>query len=164
MKFGVTIGQQSLLELRFADDVVLVAQQKSDITKMLQHLSEAARKYGLEINYSKTKVLTRNDWARGLTHVQVEGHNVAVLPENEFEKYQGRKISFAGCHGQELQSRIVSGWATFHKYKAELCSKAYPLKNRIRLFSCVVFPVVLYGSATWALTQAMEKNLHAAWR
>ena len=57
--FGVPIDSwdNPLTNCRFADDVLLMAQSKADIAKMIQHLQDAASKYGLKINFSKTKVL-----------------------------------------------------------------------------------------------------------
>ena len=51
-----------------------------------------------------------------------------------------------------------------YKNKAELCSKAFCVKDRLRLFEAVVSPVALYACSTWALKKGMEKDLHATWR
>ena len=66
IKFGIDVDGRILTELRFADDVLLFSQQRSDVTKMLSHLSATARRFGLKINFSKTKVLTWNSLAQGL--------------------------------------------------------------------------------------------------
>ena len=63
-----------------------------------------------------------------------------------------------------MRNRIAAGWAAFHKHKGELCSKFYRLEDRIRLFDAVITPTVLYGSATWALLQSMEKSLRTVRR
>ena len=57
-KIGIEMGAEYLMNLRFADDVVLVAQNKSDIKKMLNDFSACAKPYGLNINVAKTTVLT----------------------------------------------------------------------------------------------------------
>ena len=62
----------------------------------------------------------------------------------------------------ELNNRIAAGWATFHKHKGELCNKFYRLEDRVKLSEPTVTPTVLYGSATWALTQVMERKLITA--
>lgn len=166
LKFGVEFGVSSrnLMELRFADDVVLFAQTHGDIAKMLQHLSEAAASYGLKINFSKTKVWTRKIWAKGKEFVHIGDQAVSMLDEYATEKYLGRKLALDSLHETELQNRIAAGWAAFHKHKAEMCSSAYKLTDRLKLFKSVVDPVVLYGSGTWALTMAMEARLRTAWR
>ena len=56
---------------------------------MLEHLSATAAKFGLKINYSKTKVMTHNVWASGPKTVQNGSQEVAILAEDEAEKYLG---------------------------------------------------------------------------
>ena len=60
LPFGISIKQhiRNLTNLRFADDVILVAQSRSDIAKMLHHLQASAAKFGLKILLGKTKVMT----------------------------------------------------------------------------------------------------------
>ena len=166
IKFGVDFDGscRNLLELRFADDVVLFAQQESDIVKMLRDLSEAAAPYGLKINFSKTKILTRSKWSKSKTSVQIGDQPVSILDEHAAEKYLGRKLSLENMHEVELQNRLAAGWAAFHKYKGELCSPAYRIKDRVKLFKSVVDAVVLYGSSAWALTAGMERHLRTTWR
>ena len=166
VKFGLEIHahERCLTNLRFADDVVLFAQQRSDIEKMLRHLQDCSVKFGLQINFDKTKVLTFDELSRGCSAVRVGSADVAVLAETDAEKYLGRKLSLGEMHEVELDNRLAAGWAAFHKHKAELCSKFYCLADRLKLFNAVVTPVVLYACSTWALKKTMENKLHATWR
>ena len=148
-----------LTNLSFADDVILVAQSRSDVRKMLQDLSVAAAKYGLKIHFGKTRIMTWGNLAKPHTTIRVDSEDVKILEEKESERYLGRKLSIADSMRTELRNRIASGWASFHKHKGELCSKCYALSDRIRLFDTVVTPSVLYASSTWALTQSQESQL-----
>ena len=165
-KFGLQIGSQgrSLTDLRFADDVVLFAQQRADIEKMHKHLQDCSAKFGLQINFDKTKVMTFNDLAGGSSYVRVGESNVEVLTETASERYLGRKLSLGNMHEVELDNRLAAGWAAFHKHKAELCSKYCCVADRLTLFHAVVTPVVLYGFVAWALKRTMEVKLRATWR
>ena len=87
-----------------------------------------------------------------------------ILDETEAEKYLGRKLCFGQSSEVELQNRLSAGWAAFHRHKQELCSKHYRTRDRVRLFDAVVSPTVLYGSAAWTLTSAMERKLRTAWQ
>ena len=160
----ISRGQRYLTNLRFADDVALFAQQRADIVKMLQHLSDRSATFGLEIHFDKTKILTWGPLADGLASVPMGGRRVAVIAEEESERYLGRKLSLQNPHEVELDNRLAAGWAAFHANKSELCSKFYSLSSRLQLFNAVVAPVVLYACATWALKKAMETKLHSTWR
>jgi len=161
LKFGLRLKDDGadLTNLRFADDVILVAQSRSDVKKMLTDLSTTASKFGLQIHYGKTRVMTWNGAAFPHASVSVAGNGVKILPETESERYLGRKLSFADCYGVELNNRIASAWAAFHNHKSELCSRYYRLTDRVKLFDAVVSSAALYGSAAWALTQKQEKKL-----
>ena len=166
LQFGVPVGLngRNLTDLRFADDVIMVAQRRGDIAKMLRDLSACALKFGLKINYSKTRVLTWNALAGAGRSIRVGDESVSILDEMDSEKYLGRKLSFENCHDTELSNRIRAAWACFHKHKSVLCSKYYRLADRVRLFEATVSPTLLYGCATWALTAAMEHQLKVVWR
>ena len=69
VKYGIEFPRGQLTNLRFADDVILVAQQRADVRKMLQDLKETSSKYGLKIHLGKTKVMTWNALVSGSHHV-----------------------------------------------------------------------------------------------
>jgi len=164
--FGIEIvqGLRNLTELRFADDVILVAQSRSDIQKMLQHLETTSAKFGLKINFGKTRVLTWNALSLPSTSIMLGEQSVAILDECASESYLGRKLAFSASQDIELRHRIASGWAAFAKHKSELCCKHYQLKDRLKLFDAVVTPAFSYGCSTWALTKKMDKKLQVSRR
>jgi hypothetical protein len=148
IKFGLQLSPAGgdLTNLRFADDVILVAQQKADIRKMLQDLSAASAPYGLKMHFGKTKIMTWNCLSASCTSVRVGEKDVQIMDETEAERYLGRKLCFADSQLTELNNRIAAGWAAFHKHKGELCNKFYRLRDRARLFDAVVTPAVLYSA------------------
>ena len=77
---------RNLTDLRFADDVVLVAQQRTDIVKMLRQLATTSAKFGLRINFLKTKVLTWGALSGNHERVDVHGQHVDILREEESER------------------------------------------------------------------------------
>ena len=57
--FGIQLGSGSssvLCNLRFADDILLLATSRKDVEEMLVDLSTAANKAGLQIHMGKTKI------------------------------------------------------------------------------------------------------------
>ena len=89
----VTDGRR-LTNLRFADDVLLVACSGEVLQGMLEDLAREAGKVGLQLHYGKTKGLC-NQFARegdGRQMLKVQGHDVVVLPEGATCKYLGRAL------------------------------------------------------------------------
>jgi len=106
--FGISLcaNTRNLTDLRFADDVILVAQSKADVAKMLHHLHVCSAKFGLKINRSKTKVLTWNFESSGCREISLAGDRVAVLDQCDSEKYLGRKLAFESCMEVEIANRL----------------------------------------------------------
>ncbi|GFO09438.1 retrovirus-related pol polyprotein from type-1 retrotransposable element r2 [Plakobranchus ocellatus] len=53
---GIKVGGQNINNLRYADDTVLIAENKEDLQKLLNIVEEESRKKGLELNSRKTEV------------------------------------------------------------------------------------------------------------
>ena len=158
--FGVVVDdpREPLTNLRFADNVLLVAQSASDVKKMLSNLRDEAAKYGLIMHLGKTKVLTTVELQTPL-HVMVGVDAVEVLDRNRSETYLGQKLCLGSPHDAAFAHRLCAGWAAFSKYKDIFTSKSYAFSLRAKLLESVVTPAVLYGAGTWTLTKAMEAKL-----
>ena len=152
-----------LNNLRFADDLLIVATSSSDIRAMLADLSEEARGVGLTLHPDKTKVLHNGHGhsrrCRPPQHIQANGMTIEVLPPFKSCKYLGRKVQFSDPHGAELDKRIATAWKKFFSLKQELLCKDYSLHDRLRLFHGCVTPTALYGCEAWTLTSELENRL-----
>ena len=73
LQFGMPIYQcsENLTNLRFADDILLIATSRSDIAKMVSHLKDEASKYGLKMHTGKTKVLTNSRSRRSWRDIEL---------------------------------------------------------------------------------------------
>jgi len=164
--FGIRLSDQcdTLSNLRFADDCVLVAQSKTDAKKMLERFIIISEEYGLSVHADKTKLVTWDRLSKGICSISVQERIFAILSETDSEKYLGRKLSFSNCHDVELRSRIAAGWSKFHAMKTELIGSSYHVSCRIRYFDAAITATVLYGCCTWALTRAMIRELDVARR
>src|SRR6218665_3358457 len=55
---GVQRGGRRITNLRYADDIILIANTMEELQTLMRRLNKAGRKSGLQINTSKTKVMT----------------------------------------------------------------------------------------------------------
>jgi len=163
--YGMVIDSPSdpLTNLRFADDVLLVATSKADVRKMLEDVQREAATFGLKLHTGKTKILT-TDLASRENAVTCAGQHVQILKDGEWEKYLGRKVSVDEFHATELQNRIAMGWGSFFKLKGALCNTKIPIKSRIALFDSSVTPCVLYACATWTMNTEYHRILRCVRR
>ena len=164
LDFGIKIDQSAndqLTNLRFADDVLLVASSREQAVKMLDDLMEAARLRGLEIHPDKTNIMSHTEARTEKEHGHAtlsDGSKVRILDFEEKAKYLGRHVSFSDPDAAELDHRIKQAWRKFHAQKSVLCNNKYPIKQRVKLFSSTITPTILYGAGAWTLTQdAIQK-------
>ena len=160
LPFGLHVDAgDTLTNLRFADDVLLFASSRADIQKMLTHFKKEASKYGLKMHAGKTKVLTNCKLPPRLRSITINDEQMPILEPTATEMYLGCKLCAAKPMDDELDHRLKAAWASFSKFKTELCDKRLGAKVRVKLFEAVVSPRALYGSAAWALTQQQEQKL-----
>ena len=54
---GLQIGGQMITNLRYADDIILLATSEAELQQLVDRLDRVSRKYSLVINVDKTKVM-----------------------------------------------------------------------------------------------------------
>ena len=75
---GVTLGKEVFTDLDFADDVSLLAEMLEVLVLALTVMQEEASTFGLQINWSKTKILQVSSSSSSST-VQVADKHVEVV-------------------------------------------------------------------------------------
>ena len=56
----VSIGDRTITNLRFADDIESLAREEEELANLAERLDKASTAYGMEINAEKTKLMTNN--------------------------------------------------------------------------------------------------------
>ena len=95
------MGVHTLTNIRFADDVMLLAKTLPQLQHMLTDIIEAAEKRGLELHPDKTKIISntvRRTGRSAARYVEAKGLRIEVLRREDSIKYLGRKISFHNPH------------------------------------------------------------------
>ncbi len=142
---GLRINGEYLNNLRFADDVVLIGRSREEIESFGTELAEKSRLAGLEVNWNKTRILTKEARER----VRIEG--VEVGWEEEF-RYLGQIVSFMNRREKELKARIMKGWKKYWSLK-DIFKGEGSQSIKSRIWGSCVQPVLSYGAQTWSLTR-----------
>ena len=82
---------------------------------LMSKLHENAKEFGLEINFSKTKLMyvgKNRNYPR--QHITLAGQDVEVVKQFD---YLGRILSCDGDDTYAVESRISKGWQAFQKNK-----------------------------------------------
>ena len=123
------------------------------IIHMVEILVEEFATVGLELNASKTKILT-NDCPE-LDFVDIAGSMVEIIQAQSYHKYLGRHLSGEPTFRQRIEAnhRIKCAWFKFGQHRDTLCNKNISIKLRLKLFDSVVSPTILFGLAILPLSK-----------
>ena len=170
-KYGFKLqlhADDRLTNLRFADDILLLAGSLNHLTHMLTDLITEARKAGLELHPDKTKIMHNGHRPPRSTRtpdsVHVLGMKIEILPPYRSTKYLGRLLQHTTPHATEIENRIATAWRKFHMLKQELTGPTYSQSDRLRLFHGTVTPTILYGCEAWTLTTDLANRLRRTQR
>ena len=148
-----------LAVLLFADDLVLIAEDEAELDRAMQAFSESCAKYGLTINFGKTKSMKagripKDDTDGGMGCLG--GWGIAEV--DEF-KYLGSLITSASSWAAEVKRRIGMAAGVFKALRKPLWRTSTPVETKLRVFQGAVLGVLLYGAECWVLPYALLRKL-----
>ena len=109
---SVSIGGRPITNFRFADDIVVNAEEEEEAGVLIDRLDRTTTRYKMEIGPDKTKVMTNNP--NGFQReIKIKGQR---LEEVETFKYLGAIISNEGSK-PEILSRIAQTTAALSRLK-----------------------------------------------
>ena len=149
---GIKINGERLSNLRFANDVVLVAESAENLQSMIDDLVMESKKAGLEVNLSKTKILS-NEKNPKLIKI-----GETLLENTEKIIYLGQLISFQDQTEIEIKRRIAIAWKRFWKL-SHILKQKLSISFKSHIFNSCIVPALSYGSQTWSLSKTLEKKL-----
>ena len=134
-KKGLRVNGEYLSHLRFANDIVIFAENTADLTAMLDELTEESKKAGPSINITKTKIITNSE---DNDPIMVEGQNVEFVKEYI---YLGQSVSFENHTEKEVQKRIAIAWKKYWGLKEIMKNKSININIKRKLFETVILTV-----------------------
>ena len=152
---GFKIGGKIITNLRYADDIVLVATSQDKLQELVQCVESAGKEYNMLINSAKTKVMTST--ADTLT-VMAEG---VKLEQVESFPYLGSRISKDGDCEKEVKARMAIGMTVMVKLTKMWKNKAISNSTKLRLLRALVWPTATYGCESWTLRKTEERRIEA---
>ena len=72
---GIKIGGRNINNLRYADDIILMAESEEELKSLLMKVKEESEKVGLKLNIQKTNLMASSP----ITSWQIEGENMKTV-------------------------------------------------------------------------------------
>ena len=70
---GIKIARRNINNLKYADDITLMAESEKELKSLLMKVKEESEKFGLTLDIQKTKIMTSGP----ITSWQIDGETVA---------------------------------------------------------------------------------------
>ena len=153
---SVTIEGRLITNFRFADNIVLNAEEEEEAGVLIDRLDRTTTKYKMEIGPDKTKVMTNNP--NGFQReIKIKCQR---LEEVENFKYLGAIISNEGSK-LEILSRIVQTTAALSRLKIIWRDKNILLASKVKLIWTLILSTFLYACESWTLTAEIGRRIQA---
>ena len=158
---GLSVGGQNINNIRYADDMILIADTPEKLQNLVNTIVEVSKKYCMELNTKKTKVMTiaRQNEA-GIPPLRITvGHE--ILEEVKKFKYLGTTLHWDGRDEVEVNIRVAIAKKAFNQMKTILTNKNISIATRRKILTCYIMPIVSYNSETWTITKKIALKLQA---
>ena len=96
---GIKTAGRNINNLRYADDITLMAESEEELKSLLMKVKEESEKVGLKLNIQKTKILASGP----ITSWQIDGQTVEIVSNFIF---WGSKITADGDWSHKIKRRL----------------------------------------------------------
>ena len=121
---GIKIAGRNVNNLRYADDITLMAESEEELKSLLMKLKEESQKVGLKLNIQKTKIMASSP----ITSWEIDGETVETVSNFIF---LGSKITTDGDCSHEIKRRLLLGRKVMTNLDSILKSRDITLPQRI---------------------------------
>ena len=130
---GIKIGGRNISNLRYADDITLMAQSEEELKSLLMKVKEESEKVDLNLNIQKTKIMASG----AITPWKIDGETVETVSDFIFG---GSKITAGGDCSHEIKRRLLFGRKVMTNLDSIFKSRDTTLPTNVRLVKAIVFP------------------------
>ena len=144
---GIKTAGKNINNLRYADDISLMAESKEELNMFLMKVKEESEKSGLKLNIPKTKIMASGP----ITSWQIDGEIMETVRDFILG---GSKITAHGESSHEIKRCLLLGRKAMTNLDCILKSRDITLPTKVRLVKAMGFPVVMYGCKSWTIKKA----------
>uniref|UniRef100_A0A4W2I9X5 Reverse transcriptase domain-containing protein n=1 Tax=Bos indicus x Bos taurus TaxID=30522 RepID=A0A4W2I9X5_BOBOX len=98
---GITIAGRNINNLRYADDITLMAESEEELKSLLMKVQEESENVGLKLNIQKTKIMAFCPIASW----EIDGETVETVSD----LFLGSKITADGDYIHKIKRRLLLG-------------------------------------------------------
>ena len=151
---GIKIARRNINNLRYADDITLMAESKEKLKNLLMKMREGSEKVALKLNIQKTKIMASTP----ITSWQIDGETMETVTDFIFG---GSKITADGDCSHEIKRLLLRESKAMTNLDTVLKNRDITLPTNVHLVKTMVFPVVMYRCESWTIKKAEHQRIDA---
>ena len=128
-------ARRNINNLRYADDITLMAESEEELKSLLMKVKEESEKLGLKLNIQKTKIMASGP----ITSWEIDGETITDFI------FLGSKMTADGDCSHAIKRCLLLGRKVMANLDSILKSRDITLPTKVHLVKAMVFPVVMYG-------------------
>ena len=144
---GIKIAGRNINNLRYADDITLMAKSEEELKSLLMKVKVESEKFGLKLSIQKTKIMASGP----ITSWQIDGETVETVSDFILG---GPKITANGDCSHEIKRHLLLGRKVMTNLNSVLKSRDITLSTKVCLVKAMLFPMVMYGCESWTIKKA----------
>ena len=122
----IKIARRNINNLRYADDITLVAESEEELKSLLVKVKEKSEKSGLKLNIHKTKIMASGP----ITSWQIDGKTVETVSDFILG---GSKITAHGECSHEIKRHLLLGRKVMTTLESILKSRDIILWTKVHM-------------------------------
>ena len=139
---GIKISRRNINNLRYADDITLMAESEEELKRLLMKVKEEREKAGLKLNIQKTKIMASGP----ITSWQIDGEQWKQFQTLFFWAPKSLQMAIAA-----MKRHLLLGRRVMTNLDSILKSTDITLPTKVCLVKAMVFPAVMYGCESWTI-------------
>ena len=149
---GIKIARRNFNNLRYADDITLMAESKEELKSLLMTVKEESKKVDLKLNIQKTKIMESSP----ITWWQIDRETVETVADFILG---GFKITADGDCSHEIKRHLLLGRKAMTNLDSILKSRYITLPTKVHLVKAMVFPIVTCWCESWTIKKAEHQRI-----
>ena len=129
---GIKIAGRNINNLRYADDITLMAESEEELKSLLMKVKEESEKAGLKVNIQKMKIMASSS----ITPWQIDRETMVTVTDFIF---LGSKITVNGDYSHEIKRHMLLGRNAMTNIDSILKSGDITLPTKVCLVKAMVF-------------------------
>ena len=154
---GVKIGGIRISNLRYADDMMLIADSEINLQNLIEKMVKKSEENGLFLNVKKTKILISGE-NKVAGDVNVNGEKLEQL---DHFTYLESEVTEQCDSEKDIRKRLAIACSTYLGLDKMSKNRSISIKTKLRLLKALIWPIAKYGSESWTIKKADERRINA---